>query len=302
MIVCSQTCFLNVLTQLYPKDVLVDATYYIADVAGPGGIGHSFTNEALMYADDVQYKYNEDGQIVQVGNPVSTTTLQKYHVHYTSGTLNPISLLTSQRISLDRGRTITTPEDRFIASLQQPTSASEVYNDIFYHPLRGNGLQILIYTDDDICCQFGWITCEYLSQCFGADIIYLDAIYRKKIAPQSKQRYIGNKKYASETFIPAIRDRDLLEGFRLALTHSSYRDCLANVTSKLNSLHWAQLIRLYQMIWTNDPLPAGNYSEEQLKEIIIYKLMGDRKPTVYDNMDNLYAADMFYDIANEYDE
>ena len=301
MIICSQTCFLNVLTQMYKKEVLIDATYYIADVTGQNGLGSYSHSDPLMYTDDVQYKYNEDGQLVQVGGVVSASTLQKYHVHYTSGILNPMSLLTSQRISLDKGGKINSPEERFIEVLKQPVSVSEVYNDLFYHPLRGNGLQILIYTDDDLCCQFGWIVCEYLSQCFGADIIYLDAMYRKKIAPQSKPQYQGNKKYAIETFLPAVRDRELLEGFKMAITHSSYRDCMANLTAKLNSLKWAQLIRLYQLIWVNDPLPPGNYSEEQLKEIIIYKIMGERQPTGYDNMDNLYAADMFYNMANEYD-
>jgi hypothetical protein len=50
-----------------------------------------------------------------------------------------------------------------------------------------------------------------------------------------------------------------------------------------------------------DPLPQGNYSVEQLKEIIIYKCVGTRKPTMYDKLDNLYAADAFYQMANEYD-
>ena len=61
------------------------------------------------------------------------------------------------------------------------------------------------------------------------------------------------------------------------------------------------LIHLYELIWPMDPLPQGNYSVEQLREIIIHKSVGMRKPTMYDKIDNLYAADAFYQMANEYD-
>lgn len=308
MIVTSQECFLNVLTQLYPKDVLLDATYYIADLTGPGGISHlnsdrGFGGDPTMYMDEETYRY-EDGQLIKTGSPISVNTLQRFHVHYSIlGVLNPTSLLTSSCIGPDeKMRGPQTPEVRFINSLKQPDSASAVYNELFYHQLRGNGLQIIIYTNNKICCMYGWIVCEYLSQCFGADIIFLDAKYRKKIAPQSKVVYNGNKQFAHDKFIPWIRDYDLLEGFEAALTRSNLSESVSNITAKLNVMDWNGLIHLYNLIWPNDPLPPGNYSTDQLKEIIMSRIIGQRRPTSFDALSNLYAADEFYNMANEYDE
>lgn len=302
MIVCSQTCFLNILTQLYPKETLTNAAYYIADLTGPGGMSHLNPNNIesqMMCTDESQYKY-EDGQLVKVGAPVtSIDVLQKYHVTYTRGALNPTSMLTTLKMGPETSSL--SPEMRYVKSLQNTDSAIEIYHDLFFSKPRGNGLQILIYSNDELCCKFGWITCEYLSSCFGADIIFIDAKYRKKIAPQSKFEYKGNKQFAMTTFIPKIRDEELLESFRNSLTRSNLRECMNNITAKLNVMNWAQLIHLHNLLWPMDPLPQGNYSVEQLKEIIMYKCVGTRQPTMYDKFDNLYAADAFYQMANEYD-
>ena len=302
MIVCSQTCFLNILTQLYPKETLLNAAYYIADLTGPGGMSHlnpDRVENQMMYTEETVYKYNEDGQLVKTGSPVKIDTLQKYHITYTGGALNPTSLLTTMKMGPELSGT--TPEMRYVKSLQNTDSAIEIYHDLFYSKPRGNGLQILIYQNENICRRFGWITCEYLSSCFGADVIYIDAKYRRKIAPQSRFEYKGNKEYAMNTFLPRIRDAELLDRFKTNMTSSNLKECMSNITSMLNVMNWAQLIHMYNLIWPLDPLPQGNYSVEQLKEIIIHKSLGGRKPTMYDNLDNLYAANAFYQMANEYD-
>lgn len=303
MIVCSQTCFLNVLTQLYDSSVLLDATYYIADLTGPGGVSHlgQSSEDPLMETEEITYKYNDDGQLIQMKGLMSVDTLQRHHVHYMSGALNPESLLTAFSVSLDKGSRKTSEEERFITSLKQPAQMMEVYKDIYEHKLRGNGLQIVIFVNDKLCCKFGWIVCEYLSQCFGSDIIFIDAIYRKKIAKQSKQKYTGNKQFAKE-LIQSIKNQNLLDSFKQSMTQSSLSGSLNNMTTKLSQMKWQDLINLYNMIWPYNPLPADYYSEERLREIIIHKLMDERQPTIYDKMDNLYAADMFYDMAKEYED
>jgi len=303
MIVCSQTCFLNILTQLYPKETLVNAAYYIADLTGPGGMAHLNQNNVenqMMYMDEATYKYNEDGQLVKTGAPVRPIqSMQKYHVTYTGGAMNPTTLLTTLRMGPET--TKLSPEMRFVKSLQNTDSAIEIYHDLFYTEPRGNGLQILIYTNDEICCKYGWITCEYLSSCWGADIMFIDAKYRKKIAPQAKFKYEGNKKFAWEKYIPWVRDQELLDSFENNLTHSNLKECMNNLTAKLNVMNWAQLIHVHNLLWPMDPLPPGNYTVEQLKEIIMHKCLSIRKPTTYDRLDNLYASDAFYQMANEYD-
>lgn len=306
MIVCSKTCFLNVLTQLYPKEVLLNAAYYIADMTGPEGIAHlnpdrDNIENPMLYEDTETFKFNEDGQLVKVGSPVkSVDTLQRFHVMYTRGALNPTSLMTHGRCGDEKQPM--SPEMRFVRSLQNTDSAIEIYQDLFYHKPRGNGLQILIYMDESLCCAFGWITCEFLSSCFGADIMFIDAKYRKKIAPQSKFKYEGNKVFATEKFIPHIRDEETLNTFKGYLTRDGLSKCTNNVTAALNAKTWPQLIHLHNLLWPYDLLPQGNYSVEQLREIIMYKLMGARRPNAYDKLSNLYAGDAFYQMANEYDD
>lgn len=305
MIVCSQSCFLNVLTQLYPKETLINAMYYIADLTGPGNIKQADPNNPLYQTsigDEETWKYNEEGELVKVktGKPVQRIeTMQKYHIKYTRGALNPASLCTVFRLGNEP--TASTPEERYINSLKKTDHVLEVYEDLFKDKPRGNGLQVLIFSNDETCCKFGWILCDYLSKCFGADIIFLDAKYRKKIAPQSKVQYPGDKKFATETFLPQIRDALLLDSVENAMTRST-RECISNLTTKLAVMNWNQLIYLYELLWPMDPLPQGNYSEDQLKEIIIYKCMGQKPPSPYDALDNLYNADAFYQMANEYDE
>ena len=303
MIVCSQTCFLNVLTQMYKKEVLINASYYIADLSGPGGISHLNPDNIasqMMYMEEASYKYNEDGQLVKTGSPiVSVDRMQKYHVTYTRGSLNPTSTLTTLKMGPET-RALS-PELRYVHALQNTDVAIEVYHDLFYSKPRGNGLQVLIYSNDNICCKFGWITCEYLSSCFGADIIFLDAKYRKKIAPQSKFEYNGNKQFAATVFIPRIRDEELVKSIFDNMTRSNLTECTNNITTKLSVMNEYQLRHLYQLLWPMDPLPQINYPADQLREIILYKCVGNRKPTAFDKLNNLYAADAFYQMANEYD-
>ena len=180
---------------MYPKETLLNAAYYIADLTGPGGMSHLNPNNIenqMMYTEETTYKYNEDGQLVKTGSPVKIDTLQKYHITYTAGALNPTSFMTTLKMGPELSGT--TPEMRYVKSLQNTDSAIEIYHDLFYSKPRGNGLQILIYQNENICRKFGWITCEFLSSCFGADVIYIDAKYRRKIAPQSRFEYKGISK------------------------------------------------------------------------------------------------------------
>lgn len=306
MIVCSQTCFLNILTQLLDKDTILKATYYIADLTGPGNHPHLNPNRIenqMGSFEETRWAYSDDGQLVKTGNPVkSVDTLQKYHIMYTSGALNPTSLQTTVKMGpeIAEGRRLT-PEERFVKTLYDPDVQSEIYNEIFYAKPRGNGLQVLIYTNDQLCTQFGWIVCEFMSKCFGADIMFLDAKYRTKIAKEAKFMYQGDKNNAIK-FIAQLRDYQLIESFKTNMSKSNLRECVNNITTKLSVMNWAQLIHLHNLLWPMDPLPQGNYSDERLREIIMYKALGNRKPTAYDQLDNLCASDAFYNMAQEYDQ
>lgn len=300
MIVTSKRCFLNVVTQFYPKESLLNATYYIADLTGPGGISHLNSRNNTAYMEDSTFLYGEDGQLHKTGPPVSSAALQKYHINYTEGSLNPTSLLTSTKVNMDMNSMTRDPETRFRTALSDTDTHIAVYEDLFRHELRGNGLQFLIYMNDQICCQFAHITCEYLSQCFGADITFIDKLCgRTDVHPQAKAQYPGNKEYAKR-FIPWVRDQELLSRFEAALTKSDFSSSVNNLAALLNVCDAAGLLHMYQLIWPNDPLPPGNYTAEHLKEIIISKAMGSRAYSPYDALSNLFSPEDFYDMTEEY--
>lgn len=308
MIVCSQTCFLNCLTQLMDKDTILKANYYMADTVGPGNIAHLNPDNAnfqMMHINpnsdddmDPVFKY-EDGELVKTGQPpVICETTSQYNIKYMRGALNPSNALTHMPVGGELQPRST--EERFISRLQDIDVAVEIYEDLFYHKPKGNGLQILIYSNDKLCTKYGWIACEYLSSCFGADVIFIDAIYRTKIAKQAKRQYVGNKQYGTQ-FVQRIRDEKFIRSIRRAITSAGIRETVANITKDIVRLDWPSLIHAYNILWPNDPLPQGNYSEEQLREIIIHKCLEARPASPLDALDNLYAGDAFWQMAEDYD-
>jgi hypothetical protein len=88
------------------------------------------------------------------------------------------------------------------------------------------------------------------------------------------------------------------------MTNVGLRESIANIRNRIAAQNWASLIHTYNLLWPNDPLPQGNYSEEQLKEIITHKLLQSRQPSPLDKLDNMYSANSgnaFFQLANEYD-
>ena len=291
------------------RDNILKANYYMTDTVGPGNIAHlnpDNANYQMMYLNpnsdddrDPIFKFDEDGELVKTGQPpVLCETTSQYNIKYMRGALNPSNALTHMPINGELQPRST--EERFISRLRDIDVAVEVYEDLFYHKPKGNGLQVLIYSNDKLCTKYGWITCEYLSSCFGADIIFLDAIYRTKIAKQAKGQYVGNKQYGTQ-FVQRIRDEKFIRSISRAITSAGIRETVANITKDLVRLNWASLIHAYNILWPNDPLPQGNYSEEQLREIIIHKCLEARPSSPLDALDNLYAGDAFFQMAEEYD-
>jgi hypothetical protein len=317
MIVCSQTCFLNDLTQLYPREVLLKAHYYIADLTGSAGIPRSNPNNIenkILYGDQTRLRYDQYGNPVEdtqnansedgikIGNPTYICeSASMYHITYTGGALNPTSLRIRGKVGPET-RPLT-PEERFYNELRSPDCSIEIYRDLFKSKPEGNGLQILIWYSDELCTKFGWIVNEYLANCFGADIIFIDAIYRTRISKHAKKQYIGNKQFGMQ-FVQWVRDQELLKNLEDDITNVGIRESTQNIRNRIAAQNWQSLIHTYNLLWPNDPLPQGNYSEEQLKEIITHKILQNREPSPLDKLDNLYtmnAGNAFFQMANDYD-
>lgn len=293
MIVTSKKCFLNILTQTCDLQTLLNANYYIADIRFPDGM--------LSIGDD-SLLYNSDGQIRVVNeSPRHGTAIVggRYFIKYDSNaTLDP-SMFVSQ-ILMSMGADYQNPEELFEKHLNSSETLINVYDFLFKNKAEGNGLQIVIFDDEDTVKNFCHMICEYLSSVFGCNIIFIDPVWRKDV--KGVEKYIGCDESTAIRNIMKIRDMKLIRDFNIqCLTSSSIDNTLSNMNVFLSSFDCPSLIHLYNLIFPNDPLPPDNYTTSQLKEIIIGKAIDNiPKP----NLNNILFADSreFFDYIDEYDD
>ena len=267
MIVTSKRCFLNILTQLWPAERLLNANYYIGDQKTHGS--HSMINDQLSF--------NEFGQLVKNNSiqEVPDIFAGRYNIS-TSNCLDPepyrIDFTLAMGNSEDLG---TSSEERFIDScLNNPTTFMNVYKFLFRYQLAGNGIQILIFNSDENVCQFGHIICQYLSTNFGVDIVFLDPKFRKKC--RGLEQYAGNKELGAKT-IRDVRDYEMVYEFSMAVTNSTCSGSVNNITMLLSTWDFPALMHLYGLLYPNDPIPPGNYTEDHIREILISRATANMK-------------------------
>lgn len=258
MIVTSKRCFLNILTQLWTPERLLNANYYVGDQVAVNGFANF--NE--------QYGFNEYGQMVSKSDPsrAASPFASQWHIKM-SKCLDPEPFRAQQLIMGSSENDYGSPEERFIHShLNNPDTFLSVYNFLFKDPLEGNGIQILIFNDDPNLLDFGHIICQYLSMNFGVDIVFIDPQYRPKC--RGCTTYTGDKQMGQKT-LKDIRDYDLLFNFNQAVSQSSYFNTVNNVRVFLGELDINDTMYLYTLLFPNDPLPPGNYTIDHVREIII---------------------------------
>lgn len=283
MIVLSKRSFLNILTQLWTPDKLLYANYYMADQKG-------FSSATMT--DNVSF--DAQGQLV-VNNLLSGATsvsMGQYSIKYGS-CLDPAPQCVEYIMGDMDGLT---PEERFIDYLNQPDTFMQVYEFLFKSQLEGNGIQILMYSDFENLMRFGDIICQYLSQNFGVDIVFLDAQYNPKC--KGSVQYIGNKELGQKTF-KDVRDYELLYQFNMALTQSAATNSEANLRVWLSCFSFNDIMYLYSLLFPNDPLPPGNYSIEHITELIIYRAMQSMPKREMPNI-NYYNDASWEDMISGY--
>ena len=259
MIVTSKRCFLNVLTQLWPAERLLNANYYIGDKRAVNG--YTKVNDSLSF--------DEFGQLIK--NNSMTEVPQSfggcYHIHY-SKCLDPEPFRVDQKLIVGNGSdSVISSEERFINNhLNNPDVFLEVYQFLFKHQLEGNGIQILIMEDDSNLCQFGHIICQYLSINFGVDIIFLDPKFRNKC--RGFEYYNGNKELGAKT-VKDIRDYELMYNFHQAVSQTSATGSISNLSTYLSCFDFNELMYMYNLLYPNDPIPPGNYTADHIREILI---------------------------------
>lgn len=256
MIVTSKRCFLNILTQLWSVDQLINANYYVGDQRAVNGIANINDRVTL----------NEYGQVMIDGAVESVTSFGSgYHIKI-KDVLDPEPYV-AQSIMGEVDQ-YGSSEERFIAYLNNPDTFLAVYTFLFKDPLEGNGIQILMLNDDENLLRFGHIICQYLSVNFGVDIVFIDPSYRPNC--RGYVRYEGDKQTGAKT-IKDIRDYGLIFDFNQAFAQSEYLHSVQNLRTYLMNFEFNDLMYLYGLLFPDDPIPPGNYTVDHIRELILYR-------------------------------
>lgn len=283
MIVVSKRVFLNVLTQLMDAQALVDANYYIADQRSRDG---------TVVVED-EYRQTADGSyVLQPRTKTVSGTLSRFHVKYGSGVLSPASL--SSQILVDAAGKST---DRlFQELLLQSDSFIDVYRFLYDSKPKGNGLRILIFTRDD-SAPYMHIVCAYISRFFGEDITFIDRAYRNDIP--GDVNYRGDVMNARETIQMIRRKMTMNDLSNLITSYQFGSQSRSNLEVYFDTFSIPDLFKLYEMLFPNQPLEAGNYTKEQIMYILVSKIIAEAPKMVSDSMS---IQDMFSSIPELYSE
>ena len=302
MVLCSKRVFLNVLSQLMQLPDLLNANYYILDAKPSVAM-------AVPWDDRGFPKLNENGELCYDSSASSSldfnpgSVMSKYFIKY-EDVLNPAPFMAILQAGIHND--YSTPEERYKNMLMQTDTQLAVYQFLFQSKLQGNGLQILIMVDDQSMEDFGDIIASYLSQVFGADITFLDPMYRHRTKGQLQ--YQGNKAYA-EKHIRDLRDVSMLANFQTAVSSARFGNATNNLMQFLNPMEFEQLIYLYNKIFPDAPLKPGKYTSDHIKRIIIGRVLQslgisshetemDIPWSAFDEMAGLYSPEAdFSDIS-----
>lgn len=293
MILCSKLVFLNVVTQLLDYDTLLNANYFIVDrTLSTGDYGDSGSGQyaqiaanaphlnqfgELVYGDDDDTNSNLDGLLDFSFDDDRTTSntsktragLHPYHIHYVDifGTSQYYTMAVTEI-----QKAFQDPVDVLIRDLNHTQKLKNVYQSIYQEPLEGNGLQILIMYDDYGCQQYGGIIASYLAELFGSDVMFIDAQYRAKTNGQVF--YKGNQARA-RAFVQSLRDQITIDAIKSTVQSAAFGSCMNNLEQLFNNktITIEDMFRVYNLLFPNDPLPVGEYTLDQIKMIVIKRVM-----------------------------
>lgn len=289
MILCSKRVFLNVLTQLWTRELLLNANYYILD---PTFVSPS---RKLVANGDKFETFNDS--VTQT----AFAGASGYHIHYIEGNLLNPSVYETTLLQSDGNATEADVYRMVINELNKDSTRWGIHSSLFEKEPGGNKIQICIYNRDSTIADYGNLICQYLAYNFGCDIVFLDYMCKDNI--QGQLFYQGNKENAVRT-ISYLRDYNLIEDFKQNLTTSSFTSRSSNIQVWLRHVEWDQLLHLYGLLFPNDPLPPGEYTDEMLKKIIVGKCTEGmptfERQTAVGNL--IYSTtDLFGDILDQYD-
>ena len=296
MFVTSRRCFINCLAQFMDYGQIRYANYYICDVS----------SNSRYFGFESQPEYDDDGNLLgfkQVATE-SKAAIQQFQVNYSNGSLDPHVVLSKAAANGGSKHVASIADDEeaslriFREHLMEPDTIGEVcdwfYDNINTRP-KGNGLIILIIVNEQFVRLYGHTICEYLSNYFGEDIEFIDAQMRPEWIP-GYPRYVGNKQFA-EKLLRDYRDYALQSKFTMSNCQAGYEECKCNMITTLSIMNPTELMHLYELLFPSEPLPPGNYTTDQIKQIIIGKSLDRRQPP--DRTSNMYTANIYLDAIDD---
>lgn len=260
----SKRVFLNIICPLFDRNSLLNANYYIADCPEPDRPG----DHPVSYFD-----YNEDGNLVTseeqvIEQPYGVKSASIFNIQYGNNCLNPGPYITTFLTDNHGNPNI---EERWIKELMSYPTMADVQEQLYLTERRGNGILFIIYYKDENIINFGGIVAEYLADNFGEDVTFVDAKYRPYVKGQ--YLYKGNMVNARKV-AKSLNEANTLFGFLNTVTTScGVESAVSNMTVYLQAYNIQDLIRLYNLLWPDDKLPQAYYTIEQLKEIIIDRML-----------------------------
>ena len=267
MIVTSKRVFINVLAQFMDIKALMEARYYIADVSNRSQNQLNFHKEVI---------YHDDGTQEIVNKPHVSSSISRFDIVYSDGWLDPtwaINQTTSNAIgSGSLEHQYEDPVKLYIKKLQEKPTIMGV-RDWLYGRLtnasKPRGMRIIIINDEDIVKMFGHVMCSYLATFFGEDITFLDPKYRPQIVP-GYVTYQGNKQFSNK-LMRDLGDYELIQTIASLITQCGYDMSINNLTTFLSNMDLPTLFYVYEKLFPTEPLPAGNYAQDQIVRIIAGK-------------------------------
>lgn len=275
MILCSLHCYLNVVTQLLTKEELLNAQYYILDLRDPVGV-------AIDSRDHLEFD-EDKGKYVGVSaiyNDIRPATSEYNIIYDAEGKFDPMhhcSILMNGS------------EDRAISDFINKINQNSVlyYMNSMFKTRKGNCLQIAIFYSDRLVKYFGHITCEYISKNFGYDIKFIDPMYRKSV--HGRFEYKGDKAFA-EALNKSLEDWHIIDTVRLNVENNSKEEAQYSLYTTFRKYTWEDMIHAYELLFPDDPLPPGNYTTEQLVDIVVGKATLYSKNVQNGVLQNLYTT------------
>lgn len=279
----SKRVFLNKICPKTDKRVLLNANYYIADCPSPDRPGDHVSD----------FDIDEDGNYIErPKQPSGIKSASQFNVIYGNGCLNPGPYITT---FLSENGDIREIQEKLYKSLMQYSTMSDVHDQVFTPARRGNGILFIIYYRDENIINFGGMIARYLADNFGEKITFVDPQFRDEVKGQFQ--YEPDIENARRVF-RCINESKMLIGFLTAARQSvGIDEGIANMTVYLQAFNIQDLIMLYNLLWPNEPLPQNVYLPEQIKEIIIGKMISSGQINVNQSRLNVieyYNPDGYY--------